>query len=62
MAKIRKLTILVDEDLYGKIKDKSDETGVPFSVIARRALENWVARGEVPPGTPKSEKEQPEQD
>jgi hypothetical protein len=48
MAKTRKLTILVDDDLYDEIKAKSDETGIPFSVIARRALERWVVTGETP--------------
>lgn len=62
MAKTHKLTILVNEDLYSKIKDKSDETGVPFSVVARRALENWVMTGEMPPVSPKTEREQTEQD
>jgi hypothetical protein len=62
MAKTRKLTIVVDEDLYRKIKDKSVQTGVPFSVVARRALENWVMMGEMPPVPPETEREQPEQD
>ena len=62
MAKARKLTVLVDDDLYRKIKAKSDETGVPFSVVARRALENWVVTGEMPPLTTKSKGESLEDD
>jgi predicted DNA binding CopG/RHH family protein len=48
MAKTRKLTVLVDEELYRRIKHKSVETGIPFSVVARRALERWVKAGEMP--------------
>ena len=62
MARTHKLTILVDDDLYRKIKDKSDETGVPFSVVARRALENWVMTGEMPPLTSKTKGESLEDD
>ena len=59
MAKTRKLTILIDEDLYRKVKIKSRETGIPFSVVARRALVRWVRTGEVPP-PPEIEEEPPE--
>ena len=48
MAKTRKLTVLVDDELYQQIKDKSEETGIPFSVVARRALERWVKADEMP--------------
>jgi hypothetical protein len=61
MAKTRKLTILVDDDLYGKVKAKSDETGIPFSVVARRALEKWVVMGEIPPVIPRTEEDSQEE-
>lgn len=48
MAQNIKLMVMVNDDLYTAIKTKVDETGIPYSVVARRALENWVATGVMP--------------
>lgn len=52
MVKSKQILVMVDPSLYEKVKAKSDETGIPYSEIVRRALLNWVTTGEVPPKSP----------
>jgi len=47
MVKTKLLTTLVEPELYERIKRKSEETGVPYSEVIRRALEAWVVTGEL---------------
>lgn len=42
------IIVRVPDDLYAAMKEKSAETGVAYSFVARRALENWVATGILP--------------
>lgn len=40
--------VRVPTELYLAMKEKTDETGIAYSFVVRRALENWVATGTVP--------------
>lgn len=44
----QKMMVTVNDNLYAAVKVKVNETGIPYSVIVRRALENWVITGIVP--------------
>ena len=56
------MTIVADEELYLRVKAQSEKTGIPFSVVVRRALEHWVATGEIAPIAQQSEENQTDQD
>jgi len=43
-----KIIVTIEDDLHTALKNKTKETGVAYSFIVRRALENWVATGTVP--------------
>jgi len=38
----------LNEDLHDAVLELSHNSGVPVSVVMRRALENWVATGALP--------------
>lgn len=44
----QKMMVTVHDDLYGAVKAKVHETGIPYSVVVRRALEYWVKTGMMP--------------
>jgi hypothetical protein len=41
----QKMMVTVHDDLYGAVKAKVHETGIPYAVVVRRALEYWVKTG-----------------
>ena len=43
-----KIIVTIEDDLYRAVKDISSNTGVAYSFVVRRALENWVTTGVVP--------------
>ena len=51
MARIKteSITIRLTPVLYQAVIAKSEETAVNYSEVVRRALENWVATGILPP-------------
>ena len=46
--KTKLIAIKLSPELHSQIKRKSEETGVPYSEVVRRALEVWVETGELP--------------
>lgn len=47
-----KIIVTIEDDLYRAVKDISSNTGVAYSFVVRRALENWVTTGVVPARVP----------
>jgi uncharacterized protein (DUF111 family) len=58
MAKTKMAAVMVEPEFHEQLKRKSEETGVPFSEVARRAWEVWLKTGELPklPKSPKRSK------
>ncbi len=48
MVKSKQMLVMVEPELYEKVKRKSRETGIPYSEVVRRALELWLETGELP--------------
>ena len=48
MAKTTMVAVMVEPDFREQLRRKSEETGVPFSEVARRAWEIWLETGELP--------------
>jgi predicted DNA binding CopG/RHH family protein len=48
MDKTKLIAIHISPELHSQIKSKTEETGTPYSEVVRRALEVWVATGEMP--------------
>ena len=47
--KIKIISVRLPYGLYQAVIAKSEETAVNYSEVVRRALENWVATGILPP-------------
>ena len=58
MAKTKMAAVMVEPEFHEQLKRKSEETGVPFSEVARRAWEIWLKTGELPK-LPKRKKDKP---
>lgn len=43
-----KIIVTIEDDLHVAVKNQSKKTGVAYSFVVRRALENWVITGIVP--------------
>jgi hypothetical protein len=48
MAKGKRIPVLVEPEFHEKLLQKSRETAVPLSEVARRAWEVWLETGELP--------------
>lgn len=48
MTKSKVITVKLDSGLHEQLKRKSEETGVPYSEVIRRALVVWIQTGELP--------------
>lgn len=44
---LKPISFRLPEDLLEKVRQKSEETGVPMSFVVRKALEEWVASTEL---------------
>lgn len=56
MAKGKRIPVLVNDELHAKLLEKSQETAVSLSEIARRAWQIWLETGEMPK-SPKTTKQ-----
>ncbi len=48
MVKSKQMLVMVEPEFYERVKQKSQETGVPYAEVVRRALEVWLETGELP--------------
>lgn len=48
MAKTKMAAVMVEPEFHERLIQKSKETGVPYSEVARRAWEVWLTTGELP--------------
>ncbi len=48
MGKTKILSIKVEPEFHERLKLRSEETGIPYSEVVRRALELWLTTGEMP--------------
>jgi hypothetical protein len=55
MTKSKMLTVMVEPEFQERVRRKTEETGIPYSEVLRRALEVWLETGELPK-LPKSTK------
>ncbi len=44
----QKMMVTVHDELYRAVKAQVHETGIPYAVVVRRALEYWVKTGMLP--------------
>jgi hypothetical protein len=61
-VKDRLITVKVESAFWDRLNAKSIETGIPYAVVVRRALETWVNTGEIQPAqapSPKAPKAKP---
>ena len=54
-VKDRRMNAIVSEELYAAVIAKSKATGIIYSAVIRRALENFVVTGVLPPPVPAAE-------
>ncbi len=48
MTKTTMVAVMVEPEFREQLRQKSKETGVPFSEVARRAWEIWLTTGKMP--------------
>jgi hypothetical protein len=48
MVKGKRIPILVETEFHERLMQKSKETAVPLSEVARRAWKVWLETGELP--------------
>ncbi len=46
--KTAKIAIMVEPAFRDAVNRKSEEMGIPYSEVVRRALETWLETGEMP--------------
>ena len=49
MLKSKALLIKVEPEFLERVNAKVTETGVPYAVVVRRAVEHWLATGDLSP-------------
>ena len=59
MAKTTMVAVMVEPDFREQLRFKSEETGIPFSEVARRAWEIWLETGELPKSPKRKRKDKP---
>jgi len=56
MPKSDIINVKIEPEFHKQLRRKTEETGIPYSVVIRRALEVWLVTGELPKLPEKAER------